>query len=76
MQPLRVRVAQKHPDTESLNLLLEVVTMLGNLPLLTLSEGFPPLSPEGLDVDPDDEVTLDPNQIERPLSGDNVVSGE
>jgi hypothetical protein len=71
-----VRVAQKHPDTESLNLLLEAVTMLGNLPLLTLSEGFPPLSPEGLDVDPDDEVTLDPNQIERPLSGDNVVSGE
>ena len=71
-----VRVAQKHPDTESLNLLLEVVTMLGNLPELPTREGFPPLSPEGLDVERDDEVTLDPNQIERPLSVGNVVSGD
>ncbi len=36
-----VRVAQKHPDTDSLNLLAEAVTMLGNLPDLPTREGFP-----------------------------------
>lgn len=70
-----VRVARKHPDTDSLNMLLEAVTMLGNLPELPTRDGFAPLSPEGLDVDLDDEVTLDPAQIERPLDTPSSALG-
>ncbi len=62
-----VRVVQKHPDVESLNLLAQTVTMLGSLPELPTSEGFEPLLPEGIDLDPDDEVELDLAQIKRPL---------
>lgn len=63
-----VRGVQKHPDDpESLDLLLETVMMLGSLPELPTRTGFDHLSPEGLDVDPDDEVTLDPDQIKRPI---------
>ena len=60
-----IRVAQKHPDTDSLNLLAQVVTMLGNLPEVPRRSGFPPLDPEGLDVDPNDEVILDRRDGER-----------
>lgn len=67
-----VRVVQKHPDVESLNLLAEIVTMLGSLPELPTRDSFDPLLPEGIEVDPDDEVNLDPAQVERPLDADNV----
>lgn len=67
-----VRVVQKHPDVESLNLLAEIVTMLGSLPELPTRDSFDPLLPEGIEVDPDDEVDLDPALIERPLNADNV----
>ncbi|BAZ31700.1 hypothetical protein NIES4074_41730 [Cylindrospermum sp. NIES-4074] len=62
-----VRVAQKHPDAESMNLLIETITMLGTLPELPTRDSFEPLTPEGLEVDLDDEVNLNPDQIERPL---------
>lgn len=68
-----VRVVQKHPDVESLNLLAETVTMLGSLPELPTRDSFDPLLPEGIEVDPDDEVELDPTQIERPLDACNVA---
>lgn len=70
------RVVQKHPDAESLNLLVETVTMLGSLPELPTCDSFEPLLPEDLDLDPDDEVELDPNQIERPLDAKSALLGE
>lgn len=63
-----VRVVQEHPDKVSLELLATSVTMLGDLPELPTRSSFDPLLPEGSDVEPDDEVTLDPDNIERPLS--------
>jgi hypothetical protein len=67
-----VRVLQKHPDAESIDLLVETVTMLGNLPELPTREYFEPLLPEGEDIDLDDEVVLDPNQIGHPLNAFNT----
>ncbi|MBD2386691.1 hypothetical protein [Cylindrospermum sp. FACHB-282] len=62
-----VRVAQKHPDAESMSLLMETITMLGSIPELPTRDSFEPLMPEGLEVDLDDEVNLNPDEIERPL---------
>lgn len=63
-----VRVVQKHPEPETINLLINATMALGYLPELPTRDSFDSLPPEGADVDPDDEVTLDPAQIERPLS--------
>jgi hypothetical protein len=62
-----VQVVRKHPDTDSINLLMKTVTMLGSLPELPTRNSFESLMPEGIDVDLDDEVNLDPTQIESPL---------
>ena len=64
-----VRVVQNHPeDSDTLALLVETVTMLGKMPtVLPTKSSFSPLELEDLTVDPDDEVTLDPAQIQRPL---------
>jgi hypothetical protein len=62
-----VRVVQKHPDTESLNLLLEAVTVMGGVPDLPIREHFEDLLPETSGIDPDDDVELNPKNIERPL---------
>ncbi|HLP90958.1 MAG TPA: hypothetical protein VK184_20535 [Nostocaceae cyanobacterium] len=62
-----VRVVQKHPDTDSINLLMETITMLGSLPELPTRDNFEPLTPEGFEIDEDDEFELDPSKIERPL---------
>lgn len=67
-----VRVFQKHPDAQSIDLLVETVTMLGNLPELPTRDYFEPLLPEGDDIDSDDEVILDPNQIGYPLDASNT----
>jgi hypothetical protein len=63
-----VRVVQKHPDTESLNLLLEAVTVMGGVPDLPIREHFADLLPETSEIDLDDEVELNPENIERPLT--------
>lgn len=70
---LAVHAAQKHPDPESLKVLAEVVAMLGSLPELPTRSRFDPLVPEGLDLEQDDEVILDPDQIERPLEAGNSL---
>jgi hypothetical protein len=63
-----VRVVQKHRDVESIDLLIETIAMLGGLPELPTCSSFEPLMPEdGIDVDEDDEVNLDPSTIKRPL---------
>ncbi len=64
-----VRVVQNHPeDSDTLALLVETVTMLGKMPtVLPTRSSFPPLELEDIAVEPDDEVTIDPAQIQRPL---------
>ncbi|MEC4819131.1 MAG: hypothetical protein SAK29_38535 [Scytonema sp. PMC 1069.18] len=69
-----VRVVQKHRDTDTLNLLLEAVTMLGTLPELPTCDRFEPLLPEDTDADiEDDEVDLDPDSVTRPLDTKNAT---
>ena len=70
---LAVRAAQKHPDPENLNLLAEAVAMLGDLPELPTRNSFDRLLPENFDLDQDDEVMLDPDEIERPLQSENAM---
>jgi len=70
---LAVRAAQKNPVPENLDLLAEAVAMVGSLPELPTRSGFAPLVPEGLELEQDDEVILNPDQIERPLQAGNFV---
>jgi hypothetical protein len=70
---LAVRAAQKHPDPENLHLLAEAVAMLGDLPELPTRNSFERLVPENFDLDEDDEVMLDPDEIERPLQSENAI---
>ncbi len=64
-----IRVVQNHPeDSETLALLVETVTMLGKMDtVLPTRSSFPPLELENIAVESDDEVTIDPAQIQRPL---------
>jgi hypothetical protein len=62
------RIVQKHPsDADTINLLVEAVTMLGSLPELPTRGNFESLLPENMDEDIDDEVELNPEYIQRPL---------
>lgn len=70
------RVVQKHPDADSLNLLVETVTMLGSLPELPTRDSFEPLLPEDIEIEPDDEVDIDPDRIHRPFDAHNTTLGE
>lgn len=63
-----VRVVQKHRDEDSLNMLVEAVTMVGSLPGLPTREGFEELIPEDIEIEPEDEVELDLERIERPFA--------
>jgi hypothetical protein len=61
------RAVHQHPDDVSLDTLIEAVSLVGSLPTLPIRESFTPLTPEGLTLDEDDEVTMDPAQIQSPL---------
>ena len=73
MVTVAVRAAQKHPDPENLEVLAEAVAMLGELPELPTRDSFEPLMPEDSNLDDDDDVMLDPNEIERPLNNDPLA---
>lgn len=70
---LAVRVAQKHPDQETLDLLAEALATLEDLPELPTRNSFDRLVPENFDLDEDDEVMLDPDEIERPLQSESAI---
>jgi len=48
--------------------------MLGDLPELPTRNSFDRLVPENFDLDEDDEVMLDPDEIERPLQSENAIN--
>ncbi len=62
-----VKVVQKHSDSESIESLISVVNMMGGVPELPTRSHFEPLNPEGFELDPEDEVEIDPAKIVRPL---------
>jgi hypothetical protein len=60
-----IRAVQKHPDRETLEVLLESINLMNNLPELPTRDRFEPLVPEGLEIEPDDEFLLDPMELDR-----------
>jgi hypothetical protein len=60
-----VRAVQKHPDTETLQVLLESINLMNDLPELPTRNRFEPLQPEEIELEEDDEVILDPKQFNR-----------
>jgi hypothetical protein len=64
-----VRVVENHPeDADTLALLVETVSMLGSIStVLPTRSSFPPLEPEDIPVNSDDEVILAPELLDRPL---------
>lgn len=63
-----VRAVQRHRDETTVETLVEAVTLLGDTPLLPTRSRFEPLEPEGLEIDPNDEVELDPTAVQRPYA--------
>jgi len=63
------RAVQKHKDSDSVEVLLESVRLLGSLPELPTREAFEELQPESFnsELDEDDEVITDPALLERPI---------
>lgn len=73
MVTVAVRAAQKHPDQENLEVLAEAVALLGELPELPTRDSFEPLELENDDWDDDDEVLLNPDEIERPFEAEPLA---
>jgi hypothetical protein len=65
-----IRAVHNHPQDNDANvLLMEAVAMLEQMSAaLPTRSNFPPLELEDLAIDQDDEVILDPAQIQRPLN--------
>ena len=61
-----VRAVQQHRDASTVETLLEAVALIGDIPILPTRRAFEPPQPEGLELDPDDEVELDPAKVYRP----------
>ena len=60
-----VRAVQKHPEKETLDVLIESIKLLKDLPELPTRESFEPLQPEGFELEDSDEVILAPQQLDR-----------
>lgn len=68
------RACAKHPDEDTMNVLLESVTLLGSLPELPTRESFKPLILESDEIDEDDEVILDPQELKRLIDAEKKQS--
>jgi len=61
----------KHPnDPDVIQVLLETVSFI--TPALPIREGFSELAPEGLNIDPDDEVTMDMTELGDALTETSI----
>lgn len=71
------RAVQKHPnDVDTINVLLESVTLLGSLPELPIRQTFKPLMPESDEVDEDDEVILDSKELDCLIKAESLAQSE
>lgn len=71
------RALQKHPDDkDTMNVLLESVTLLGSLPELPTCQSFEPLMVENDEVGDDDEVILDPKELKRLIKAESAVQAK
>lgn len=69
------RAVQKHPnDEDTINVLLESVSLLGSLPELPTRQTFEPLMAEIDELDEeDDEVILDPKELHRLIEAESLA---
>lgn len=65
-----VRSVRKHQDEETIEVLIQAVTLV-DFPTLPTRDQFETLQPEGLEIDPDDDVELDPAALRRSLRGES-----
>lgn len=65
MEYLTIRAVQKHPDDETLKVLIESVNFVGSVPELPTRDTFAPLEPEDFELDEADEVILEPEELQR-----------
>jgi adenylate cyclase class IV len=63
-----VRAVQKHPDEQTIEVLIDAVQLLGSLPELPIRDRFDAEQLENSPLDLNDEATFDPSQIYRSLS--------
>jgi hypothetical protein len=61
------RAVEQHPDHSTIQTLVEAVSLIGQAPTLPTRDSFEPMEAEGLELDEDDEVILDPAQLTSPL---------
>lgn len=54
------QAVQRHRDEVTVNTLIQAVAFVGDVPALPIVDQFGPLKPEGFEIDPDDEVILNP----------------
>lgn len=71
------RAVKKHPeDAETINVLLESVSLLGSLPTLPTRQKFEPLKIEISELDENDEVITDPEELERLIKAESLTQLE
>ncbi|MFW6296553.1 MAG: hypothetical protein ACOC04_05120 [Halothece sp.] len=63
------RAVQKHNDPETVDVLIQTIKMMGNLPALPTREDFEHPQPEESDseIEAEDEMIDDPSLLERPV---------
>ena len=63
------RAVQKHNDPETVDVLIQTLKMMGNLPALPTRKDFDYPQPEESDseIEADDEMIDDPSLLERPV---------
>lgn len=57
------KAVQRHRDDATVETLIHSVSMIGELPSLPTRIGFEKIAPEGLELDPDDEVILNVDEL-------------
>ncbi|UFP96775.1 hypothetical protein [Gloeobacter morelensis] len=55
-----VQAVERHRDDATVETLIQAVCLVRDLPSLPTRDGFADIAPEGLSVDPDDDVDLNP----------------
>jgi hypothetical protein len=65
-----VRSVRKHRDEETIEVLIQAVTLV-DFPTLPTRDQFETFQPEGLEIDSDDDVELDPAALRRSLRGES-----
>lgn len=62
-----VKAVEKHRDNSTIQVLVNAVSLVSSSSVLPARDRFESMETEGFELDEDDEVILDPSQLESPL---------